>query len=101
MLSTPIAPGTKMPGFYIRLNLLAATLGAGAGALWALIAVPKNTADGDITPNTEIRQVFSADEAATSHGVGGQGHLMAKAFFRKNPNGVLFMAAPTASAGVA
>jgi len=98
-LSTPIAPGTKHPGFYIRLDLKGSQLGAGGGGLWILMLAPTNAADGDLTPDTEIRQVFGPDEGIVSHGAGGQGHLTLKAIFRRWPNAKVFVGAPTASAG--
>lgn len=102
MSSIPLAvqPSVKSPGVYLTVNLLAAVAGAGLDQKRALILAPKSSA-GNITPNTEVRQVFGADDVALSHGPGSLGHLCAKGFFRQYPNGSLDVVAPTESAGAA
>lgn len=94
-----VAPSVKTPGLYITVNLLGALANAGALVHRALIIAPKGSA-GDITVDTEVRQVFGPDDVATSHGAGTLAHLAAKQYFARNPNGPVDVVAPTASAGV-
>ena len=100
-IPTAVSPSVKVPGTYLTLNLLGGLISPGAGALRIIVLAPKNAADGDITPDTEIRQIFSDDEASISHGVGGQGHLTVQRVYEEFPTADVFVGAPTASTGVA
>lgn len=102
MSSIPLAvqPSVKTPGLYLTVNLLAAVAGAGLDQKRALILAPKSSA-GNITPNTEIRECFGADDVSLALGPGTTGHLAAKGFFRQYPNGSLDVVAPTESGGAA
>lgn len=99
-MTVPLAvqPSVKTPGLYLTVNLLAGVANPGSARLRALILAPKSSA-GNITPNTEIRTVFGADDVATALGAGTTGHLAAKLFFARNPAGSLDVVAPTESAG--
>jgi phage tail sheath gpL-like len=101
MPSIPLAvsPSVKTPGLYITVNLLGALANAGDLTHRALIIAPKGSA-GNITDQTEVRQVFGPDDVALSHGPGTQAHLAAKKYFAANPGGPVDVVAPTASAGV-
>lgn len=99
-ISKAVASSVKTPGFYLLLNLLGSPSNPGTAPLRALIMAPKSSA-GNITPNTEVRQVFGANDAATALGAGTVGHLAAKRYFQHNPLGSLDVIAPTASAGSA
>lgn len=96
-----VSPTVKTPGFYLNINLLGGAAAPGNGALRVLIISPKNTSDGNITPGTEIRQVFGADDVATSHGQGNQAHLCAKRLFQHYKLASVDVAAAAESAGAA
>ena len=95
-----VAPATKSPGLYLVVDLLGDPANPGSDVLRALLMAPKGSA-GNLTNNTEVRQLFGPDDAATAYGPGTPGHLAAKLFFRQNPLGQLFAISPTPSAGVA
>lgn len=100
-IQTPVSPNVKTPGFYLRLNLLGAEVSSGEEPLDVLLLSQKNTADGDITPDTEIRQVFGPDDVGISHGTGSQGHVTAQALFTSYPGASVYVGAPVAPAGTA
>jgi len=93
-----VAPSVKTPGLYITVNLLGALANAGDLTHRALLIAPKSSA-GNITAQTEVRQVFGPDDVSISHGPGTQAHLAAKKYFARNPGGPVDVVAPTASAG--
>lgn len=95
-----VQPSVKTPGVYVTVNLLAGVSNPGLGQLRALLLAPKSSA-GNITPDTEIRQVFGADDVATAVGINTPGHLAGIAFFRQNPRGSMDVIAPAASGGAA
>lgn len=95
-----VAPSTKKPGLYLTVDLLGANANPGLATLRGLLLAPKGTA-GNITANTEIREVFGPDDVATSHGAGTPGHLAAKRLFGHYGLLSLDVGAPTASAGSA
>lgn len=101
-MTIPLAvePSVKTPGVYLTVNLLAATANPGAAANRALIIASK-ASGGNITAQTEVRQVFGPDDAGTALGDGTPGHLAAKMFFKRHPRGRLDVVAPTASGGSA
>lgn len=101
MVAKAVASSVKTPGFFLTIDLLGGVSGPGAAVNRALIIAPKNTADGDITPDTEVRQIFGPDDAAISHGVDGQGHLTAKGLFKKYPLASVDIVAPAVGAGAA
>ncbi len=80
---TAVSSSTKTPGFFLSVNLLGATASPGTASERALIIAPQNTSGGDIADDTEVRKIFGADDASTSHGPGGQGHLMAQRLFEE------------------
>lgn len=95
-----VAPATKTPGLYLVVDLLGDPANPGSDVLRALLICPKGSA-GNLTNNTEVRQLFGPDDAATAFGSGTWGHLAAKRFFKQNPLGQLYAISPTPSAGVA
>jgi|SRR6187551_213303 len=95
-----VAPTVKTPGFYLIVDLLGEPANPGSEVLRALLMAPKGSA-GNLVNNTEVRQLFGPDDAATAYGPGTEGHLAAKKFFKRNPLGQLFAISPTPSAGVA
>lgn len=80
-LPTAVTSSTKTPGFYISINLLAGAANAGTSALRALGIGQKNTSDGNITPDAEVRKVFGPDDVKASHGEGSLLHLAAIQMF--------------------
>jgi phage tail sheath gpL-like len=97
-ISKAVASSVKSPGFYLLIDLLGAPANPGTAALRTLIMAPKSSA-GNITPNTEVRQCFGANDVATALGAGTPGHLAAKRFFQRFGLGSLDVVAPAASAG--
>lgn len=95
-----VQPSVKTPGVYLTVNLLAGAANPGLGQLRALLLAPKSSG-GNITPDTEIREVFGPDDVATALGTNTTGHLAAIAFFRQNPRGSMDVIAPLESAGAA
>lgn len=67
---------TKTPGFYLRINLAAGPNNAGTAALRGLLICHKGS-DGNITPETERRTCYSADDVKTAIGNAQPGHLAA------------------------
>lgn len=76
-----VASSVKTPGFWLTVNLLGAAAGPGSAALQAIILAPIDS-DGNLTPNTEFRQLNGPDDAKTAFGKAGQGHLTAKRLFQ-------------------
>ena len=99
-LPTAVASSVKTPGFWLTVNLLAATANPGLAGLKALMIAQKGSA-GNITPDTEVRQCFGADEVLTALGEGQPGHLASIAMFKKFGLLSLWVVAPTAAAGAA
>lgn len=100
-LAKAVAPSVKTPGLYLSIDLLGGASNPSNGPLRILIMSPKNSGDGDLTPDTEIRQIFGADDAADAFGAGNPGHLAAKKVFEHNGLALVDVIAPTASAGAA
>lgn len=99
-ITKAVASSVKTPGVYVLVNLLGPAANPGTAALRTLIMAPKSSA-GNITPNTEVRRCFGADDVATALGAGTPGHLAAKRFFQRFGLGSLDVIAPTESAGAA
>jgi phage tail sheath gpL-like len=93
-----VSPSALAPGLYLTVNLLASVASAGAQVLRGIIMAPKAAA-GTLTPDTEIRNIFSTDDAKIAWGTKSPGYLAAFAFFEEYPSGTLVGIAPTASAG--
>jgi phage tail sheath gpL-like len=98
-LPLAVSPTVLGPGLYITVDLLAAVATPGSQPLKAVIMSPRSTA-GNLTVDTEIRRAGSMDDGSTAFGIGSPGHLALQRFLEKNPNAVVDMIAPTASAGV-
>ena len=101
-MTVPIAvsPSVLTPGLYLVVDLLASAAAPGIGQLRTLIMAPKSSS-GDLTPDTEVRTIGDAGEAAVAFGDGTPGHLTAKLLFAQFPTAVVDAIAPTASAGAA
>ncbi len=99
-MTVPLAvqPSVKSPGVYLNVNLLAGVANPGSARLRALLLASKSSA-GNIVANTEVRTVFGPDDVAVALGAGTLGHLAAKMFFLRNPQGSLDIVAPAESAG--
>lgn len=95
-----VQPSVKTPGVYLSVNLLAGVANPGLAALRTLLLAPKSSA-GNISADTEIREVFGPDDVATALGPNTTGHLAAIKFFAKNPRGSMDVIAPAESAGAA
>ena len=95
-----VSPGTLTPGLYLSINLLAGSAGPSVGLLRTLLLCPK-APDGDLTPDTEIRNGGGADSAAIAFGVGSPGHLAAKQLYAMYPTAVVDFGAPVAGTGTA
>jgi phage tail sheath gpL-like len=101
-MSAPVvvSPTVKVPGFYLRVNLLYGAVSPGTGTIKCLIVAPKNSS-GNMTANTEVRVINSQDEAETAAGVGSLPALMYAAALKKDPTLKCSFLCPTASGGVA
>lgn len=102
-MTTPIAvaPGVKTPGTYLSVDLLGGVANPGNGNQRILVIATQNTTGGDITDDTEVRQVFGADDAAVALGEGNVGHLAVDRIFAANGNAPVDVISPTAGAGAA
>lgn len=101
-MTIPLAvePSVKTPGVYLTVNLLAGAANPGLTALRALIIASKSSS-GNIVADTEVRETFGPDDAATALGSGTVGHLAAKSFYKRHPKGKLDVVAPAESGGAA
>ena len=97
---TAVSPSVVTPGLYLSVDLTAGTASPNVGVLRVLVLAPKS-ASGDLTANTEIRAVNSADEAGTAFGIGTPGHLACVQILDKYPAAQIEAAAPTAGTGTA
>src|SRR5262245_33825907 len=95
-----VASTVKTPGHYLLVNLLGGSANPGSSILRTLIICPKNTSTGNITPGTEVRQVFGPDDVATALGGGNIGHLSSKQLFKHDGLASVDVIAPAVSAGV-
>lgn len=95
-----VAPAVKTPGLYLVVDLLGDPANPGSAANRALIMAPKGSA-GTLVNNTEVRQIFGPDDAATAFGAGTPGHLAAKRLFAQHGLASVDAISPTPSAGVA
>lgn len=95
-----MSSSVKTPGFYLRVNLLAAAANVGGSPVRALLIAHKLTT-GNMTPDTEVRTVYGPDDVATALGTGAPGHLAAIVAFRRYGLLQLDLLAPTAPTGVA
>jgi phage tail sheath gpL-like len=100
-IAKAVAPSVKTPGLYLTLDLLGGASNPSNGPLRILIMSPMNTTGGNATANTEIRQVFGADDVSTMLGAGNPGHLAAKRLFGHNGLALVDVIAPAESAGAA
>ena len=100
-IPTAVSSSTKTPGFYLSVNLLGSTASPGTASERGLIIAPQNSSGGDITDDTEVRQIFGADDAKASHGPGGQGHLMAQRMFEEYNLASVDIISPASGGGVA
>lgn len=100
-MTVPVAvsPSTKSPGTFLSVDLLGGAANPGSAALRILLIGCKNTADGDITADGEVRTVFGADDVLTSHGAGNIVHLAAKQLFGANGTAGVDVAAPASGGG--
>lgn len=90
----------RTPGFYLLLNLLAATTSPGAAPRRCLVIATKSTS-GDMTNDTELRQsIAGANAAGTALGPGMPGHLALKRIFQRNPTAQVDLVCPSSPAGV-
>lgn len=98
-LPTAVTSSTKTPGFYIAINLLAGPANPGSSALRALLIAQKNTADGNITADTEVRKCFGPDDVKAAVGEGSPGHLSAIQMFLAFGALALDVASPLVNGG--
>jgi phage tail sheath gpL-like len=96
-----VASSVKSPGLYLVVNLLGGSASPSSGPLRCLIIAPPNSSGFDATVDTEVRQVFGPDDAATMVGSGNPGALAAKRLFQHYGLASVDMIAPTESAGAA
>lgn len=95
-----VAPSRKTPGLYLVVDLLGDPASPGSAANRALVMAPKGSA-GTLTNQSEVRQVFGPDDAATAFGAGTPGHLACKRLFAQYGLASVDVISPTPSAGVA
>jgi phage tail sheath gpL-like len=96
-----VAPTVKTPGYYLTIDLLGGAAAPSNGLLRALIISPKNSSGATITDDTQVEQIFGADDAAELLGEGNPGHLAAKRLFEHYNLASVDVLAPTPSAGAA
>lgn len=100
MASVPlaVAPSNPTPGLYLTVDLLRGAASPGQSKLKCLIVGPK-MASGDMTADTEVREVYSPEDVATACGSGSLPHLAYQAAIKKDPTISCSILCPTASAG--
>lgn len=96
-----VAPSNPVPGLHLVVNLLYGAASPGSGSIRALLVGPMNTTGGDMTQDTEIRTVGSADDVKTGAGQGSLPHLAYKALFANDATARVDLLCPTKSAGTA
>ncbi len=98
-IAKAVASSVKTPGTYLVVNLLGGTSNPGSAALRGLIMSPQNVTGGDLTDDTEVRQIFGSDDAAIAFGFGNPGHLAAVLLFRKFGVAAIDVISPAPGAG--
>lgn len=93
-----MSSSVKTPGFYLKVNLLAAASAVGGGLVTAAL-VSSKLASGDITANTEVRTTYGPDDVAQALGPNSPGHLFAVQFFQKVKTIPLDVVSPTPPSG--
>lgn len=101
MTTLAVAPGVKTPGLYLIVDLLGGVQNPGNGNNRILVIAPQNTTGGNITDNTEVRQVFGGDDAALALGAGNIGELAVRAVFKHYGGATVDVVSPTKGAGAA
>jgi phage tail sheath gpL-like len=95
-----VSPSVKTPGLYLVVDLLGLAGNPGTAVNRALIMAPKG-AGGTLVNDTEVRQLFGADDAAAAFGPGSSGHLTARRLFAQYGLAAVDAISPAPSAGVA
>jgi phage tail sheath gpL-like len=92
-------PTDPTPGFWLTIDLLRSSTSPGTSQLKCCILSPRATGQGDITDDTEIRPVYSADDVKTAAGR-CLGYFAYKALFDNDPDGpVVDLVCPTEATG--
>jgi phage tail sheath gpL-like len=76
-----MSSSVKTPGFYLKVNLLAAASAVGGGLVTAAL-ISSKLASGTITNDTEVRTCYGPDDVAVALGQNGPGHLFSIQFFQ-------------------
>lgn len=84
----------KVPGFYGEASFASGTLSADSAPL-LLLLVGMRTTQGNLTLDSEVREVQSEALAITAAGRGSQLHRMYRAALKANPLARIFLAAVT------
>ena len=100
-MALPLAadPNNPVPGLALTVDLLASPTSPGTGTLSALIVAPQNTTGGNMTEDTETRDVFTVSETEAAMGVGSLGALTHQVILANDPNAKVTLLSPTKSAG--
>jgi phage tail sheath gpL-like len=101
-MSAPLAvdPSLLRPGFYIVVNFLKGATSPGVAGLRAAIVSQVASTSGNITPNTEIRSVFSKEDVEVAAGR-CPGYFAYQALFANDPNALVDLITCADSGGAA
>jgi phage tail sheath gpL-like len=95
-----MSSSVKTPGFYLKVNLLAAASAVGGGLVTAAL-VSSKLSTGDITNDTEVRTCYGPDDVARALGQNGPGHLFSVQFFQQVKTIPLDVVSPVPPSGSA
>lgn len=96
-----VAPTVKTPGTYLTVDLLGGAANPGNALNRILLIGQQNASGGNITNDTELREVFGPDDVAASHGSGNVVHLAAKKLFQAHGFAGVDVCAPAPGGGSA
>jgi len=102
MSSVPqvVSASNPLPGLWLKVDMLRSASSPGTLGLRTLILTTPETGQGNQTVNTELRQVYSADDVKTAAGR-CLGYHTFKALFAKDPEAQVDLLVATESAGSA
>lgn len=100
MVALAVAPSNPRPGVHLTVDLLRGASSPGSSGLRALIISPRESGQGDITPETEIRAVYSAEDVLQAIGR-GLGYFAYKALYANDRQAQVDLIACADSSGAA
>jgi phage tail sheath gpL-like len=101
-MTVPVAadPTSSTPGFWLTIDLLRSETSPGIAGLTGLLLSPRQTGEGDITDDTEIREVYSKEDVKTAAGR-CLGYYAIQAILANDPKAKLELICPAESGGSA